>query len=518
MPQRRKVYSFAPRLLSGALCGHNELQYDKPMPSHTQVSGTKRRFAPVLALFFLCDTGNAQVFFASGRTPQEAGQGQQSAGQSQKRATEGQDAAGQEEQKGPSQPVTPRNPATPRRPLNPQEELQTLIDEAGNDRAALMRNLETYLKKYPQTPQRAQIYRALVEASLQLRDSASAADYAERLVAIAPEDMSITLLAIQLLERNGDEAGLRRAVNYASRVLAYIDSNSELRKSPKVSQGDWQTEKRRDRMNILLLRGRLYMKLRDATAAQKDFADSYAADPNAAAAEKLGEIAELNGNLALAIEQYSRAFALADAGNGVAGRREIRQKLGNVWRLSHGSDDGLGEYMLKTYDETNMAHGGTPDARNAGAKEPYQFVLRRAPAGAPFPLGEQKHKILAINFWATWCGPCRALEPLFERVAAGYADSRDVLFLSANCDEDETLVPPYLADVKPKTTVVYADGLKRLLAITSFPTVVILDPAGKIVYRAEGYAEDSFEGAFRAAVQQAVAAAANSAKEVASPE
>src|SRR5271156_434036 len=81
------------------------------------------------------------------------------------------------------------------KPLSPDEELQQAIDNAGNDRAALVRNLEAFLKKYPEAPQRVKIYRALVEATLQLRDTTRAADYAERIVALTPEDMSMTLLA-----------------------------------------------------------------------------------------------------------------------------------------------------------------------------------------------------------------------------------------------------------------------------------------------------------------------------------
>src|SRR5471030_1544443 len=80
------------------------------------------------------------------------------------------------------------------KPPTPDEELQRTIDSAGNDRAALVRNLEAFLKKYPEAPQRLRIYRALVEASLQLRDNDRASDYAERIVALTPEDMSMTLL------------------------------------------------------------------------------------------------------------------------------------------------------------------------------------------------------------------------------------------------------------------------------------------------------------------------------------
>src|SRR6267154_1219041 len=248
-----------------------------------------------------------------------------------------------------------QSPKSSAKQTSPEEQLQQAINTSGNDRAALVRNLEAYLKEYPDSRQRPQIYRALVEASLQLRDNARASSYAERLVALSPDDISMTILTIQLLERDGDEAALRRATSYATRVLEFVERDSSREKSPKISPEDWATEKKRDRMSMLTLRGRLELKLKDTVAAQKDFEASYAVLPGSPAAEQLGEIAELKKDSKGAIEQYARAFALADTTTGTSSRREIRQKLGNVWRLTHGSDAGLGEYLLLTFDEVSQA-------------------------------------------------------------------------------------------------------------------------------------------------------------------
>jgi len=403
----------------------------------------------------------------------------------------------------PPKAASKQAPAQPK-PPSPDEELQTAIDNAGNDRAALVRNLEAFLKKYPEAQQRVRIYRALVEACLQLRDTARATEYAERIVSLTPDDMSMTLMTIQLLERNGDEAGLRRATNYASRVLEFIERGAD-GKSPKISKAEWETEKNRDRMTVLLLRGRLYLKRHETAKAQQDFEDSYALVPSSGAAEKLGEIAELNKDLLRAIQEYAHAFALADNGKANVDRREIRRKLGNVWRLARGSDEGLGEYILHTYDEINAAPVNAHAKQNADVRDPYDFTLRRIPGGAPLALAAQRGKILVVNFWATWCGPCRALEPAFDRVAAEFQRNTEVLFLAADCDEDESLVPAYLQENKLRTTVVFADGLDSAFAVNSFPTVVVIDRAGKISYRVEGYGEDTFEETLTAAIRQALA-------------
>src|ERR1700736_3632457 len=384
------------------------------------------------------------------------------------------------------------------------EELQQAISSAANDRAALVRNLEAYLVKYPDSPQRPQIYRALVEANLQLRDSARAADYAERVVALVPEDMSIALVAIQLLQRSGDEAGLRRAISYAGRVLTFVDRTGLDDKSPKTSPEGWRMAKARDRASLLLLRGDLYLKLKDSATAQKDFESSYAALPTAGAAEKLGEVAEMNKDFSTAIEQYARAFALADSANPGVTRREIRQKIGNVWRLAHGSDDGLGEYLLRAYDRVSQATNTQKTRKNKGAREVSEFTLRKVPDGTPYPLAGKKGEVLVVSFWATWCGPCRALEPQLERVAAHFKANDEISFLEADCDEDENQVAAYLEEVKPRIQVVFADGLDHLLDVNSLPTVVVIDRTGKIAYRAEGFGEEKFERDLMAAAHRAL--------------
>jgi thiol-disulfide isomerase/thioredoxin len=179
-----------------------------------------------------------------------------------------------------------------------------------------------------------------------------------------------------------------------------------------------------------------------------------------------------------------------------------------VWRLAHaGSEAGLGDFLLNTIDEVTAVAATPHPIRNDGVKDPFAFVLRLAPDGAAYPVATLKGKVLVINFWATWCGPCHALEPIYEKLAARNAGNPQLIFLSANCDEDESLVGPYLAERHSKTTEVFADRLEDLFGVASFPTVLILDASGKVAFRANGFDPETIESDLGIAIRRASAAA-----------
>jgi len=94
---------------------------------------------------------------------------------------------------------------------------------------------------------------------------------------------------------------------------------------------------------------------------------------------------------------------------------------------------------------------------------------------------------------------------LFARVAVDFRANPDVLFMAANCDEDESLVAGYLQENKPRTPVMFADGLDRFFAVNAFPTVMVIDRAGKIAYRTDGFDPDGFELNLATAVRRALA-------------
>jgi thiol-disulfide isomerase/thioredoxin len=417
-------------------------------------------------------------------------------------------------QKSPSSTQQPKDSTAnnSKQDADAEAQLQKAIADAGNDRAALVRNLKNYLSRFPDAPRKAGVYRALVESCQQLQDTACALDYAERLVAVHPDDSEMMLLAIGLLQKEGSEASLTRAAGYATRVLDRIEKTPPEEKSARISQKDWQDQQDRFRTALYSLRGQIEKSQMNYDAAAKDFQQSYSLHPNAMAAEQLGEIAEMKNDYAKAIEEYSLAFVLPEEGpSGKVDRREVRMKLGNVWRRVHGTDQGLGEKILAAYDSLGATPAAAaPWARNKGAKDSFAFVLRNLD-GSSFPLSPLKGKVIVLSFWATWCGPCRELEPEFAQIAKNYTGNSNLAFYAVNTDEDESLVPGFLAKEKWNVPVVFADGLDDFMNVNSLPTVIVLDRGGKIAFRMDGYPPEGFTESLTAAIQDALNPAKQSA-------
>ena len=408
------------------------------------------------------------------------------------------------QQPAPEQPKDPPT-AVSKQDVDTEAQLQKAISDAGNDRAALVRNLKDYLVRFPDAPRKAGVYRALVESCQQLKDTDCALEYAERLVAVHPEDSEMMLLAIGLLQQQGSEASLTRAAGYATRVLDRIEKVTPDDRSARLSAKDWQVQQDRFRTALYCLRGQIERAQQGYEAATKDFQQSYAIRPNAVAAEQLGEIAEIKNDYVKAIEEYSLAFMLPEDGPaGKVDRSEVRKKLGNVWRQVHGSEQGLGDQILASYDRLGAASANlNPPPRNKGAKDAFSFVLRNLD-GSSLPLSPLKGRVVVLSFWATWCGPCRELEPQFVQISKNYTGNANLVFYAVNTDEDETLVPGFVAKEKWDVPVVFADGLDGFMNVANLPTVIILDRTGKIAFRMEGFPTKGFTEYLTAAIQETV--------------
>jgi thiol-disulfide isomerase/thioredoxin len=291
-------------------------------------------------------------------------------------------------------------------------------------------------------------------------------------------------------------------------VLDRLEKSTPADKPARSSLEEWQAEQNQLRAALYDVRGQIDRSQHNYDAAVKDLQQSYAIRPNSMAAQELGEICEMRNDFARAIEKYTLAFVLPE--NGPAGkvdRREVRKQLGNVWRRVHGSEQGLGEQLLQAYDRLDLPpENASPAERNKNAKDTFAFVLRNLD-GTPLPLAPLKGKVIVLSFWATWCGPCRELEPVFIQVARNYAGNSNLMFYAVNTDEDEAHVPEFVAHEKWDIPVVFADGLDDFMTVATLPTVLLLDRSGKISFRVNGFPPEGFAESLTTAIQDALAPA-----------
>ncbi len=100
---------------------------------------------------------------------------------------------------------------------------------------------------------------------------------------------------------------------------------------------------------------------------------------------------------------------------------------------------------------------------------------------APVHLADLRGKIVLLDFWATWCPPCRHELPTIEALSRKYKD-RNVVVFGVN-DEEVQTAKRFLDKNHPDLATLHdAQGkVHRLYGCYSIPTVLIIDAAGKVV-------------------------------------
>src|SRR3984893_2375169 len=391
---------------------------------------------------------------------------------------------------------------------NPDAELQATVQQAGNDRAALIRNLEAYLVKYPESPRRAAIYRALLESEMQLQNQTRALEYAKQILAIQPDDSQTLFLAATLLEKMPDDASQTQAMGYDTHLIELVAKADPESRYPQMTLEDWQTVRTKFTMDLYVLRGKIERHLHKNTNAVKDLNEGFRLLPNVEAAVNLGESAEESKTADEAVRQYAVAFLLAgqDPDENTVSREGLRLEMGNLWRSTHDSNVGLGDILLNSYDKTRAlakTNRPEPNAYNKGVSDPFQFSLRRVDGSATMKLADTRGKTVVLDFWTTWCAYCRVTETSLSNLRKKFAGRDDVVFLAVNNDEDESQVPGFLKEMKVEGTLVFADGLDTILKVETIPTIIVLDHAGKVAYRTQGFVPDNFVEVLSGAIAKA---------------
>ncbi|MBI4873062.1 MAG: redoxin domain-containing protein [Acidobacteria bacterium] len=368
-----------------------------------------------------------------------------------------------------------------------EEHLRQVVGEAGSSPIEFMRAVETHLKKYPNSARRADLERALVTAAMDARDNRRIRLYGEKVLERETDDPQILERVARALLVSDDKESSERALKYAQA----LERTGRLIGKALVYQA-------RATGNL--------GKLDEAAALARR---SYEASPNAESAREIARWLARQDKNDEAVRHLADAFAFPDPAVTDAERAADRARLGEIWRKSHDSESGLGDAILAAYDRV-LALAAARRAKaleidpNSQAALPMEFTLP-ALEGPPLKMASLQGKVIVVDFWATWCGPCRAQKPLYDQVKKRFRDEPRVVFLAVSTDEDRTLVEPFLKQNQWPRQVYFEDGLARLLRISSIPTTLILGKTGEVFSRLNGYVPDRFVDMLTERVKEALA-------------
>jgi thiol-disulfide isomerase/thioredoxin len=377
-------------------------------------------------------------------------------------------------------------------PKDSEDELRRAIESSGGSETRIVANLEDYLKKFPNSERREEIEKELYKISMKLRDRNRAIIYAEKLVAGDEDNVEALTNLITMLRERKAEGDSTKALAYADALVKRFERIINDSPKPKrVSSAQWQDRKEQGIASVYLLRGKIHADLGADDKARSDLTKSYQAARLAETAVALGELAEKRKDAEEAIDYYLQAFSIALNTDDRIDLKSLRRKVGQLYSAKNGSEIGLGDRLLKAHDafvkerEERLAKLDPPNI-NDGVNDPLKFTLTRLD-GSPLKLDEQRGKVIVMNFWATWCGPCLTEMPMFEKAIAKYKGDKDVFFLAITTDEDRDLVAPFLKQYKFNLPVAYADYLNDHFAVSSIPTTIILDRKGEVSFRQAGF-------------------------------
>jgi thiol-disulfide isomerase/thioredoxin len=362
------------------------------------------------------------------------------------------------------------------------EEIQELTRQAQDSTRAgeVSVRLKRYLAEGPEGMYRTWARNTLLMALLVSRAPADeVAEAADSVAGVLPDDhirraAFYTGLA-DLLGQRPD--GLAHATRYAQRALDALPPTPDAVQATAIAKS---------------VMGGLRLKGGDARAAIPLLEEGIAEHPDSASVlARLGEAYRAAGQPQAAIGAYVRAagaFPLRDT--------SMVAPLRALWAKQHrGSLAGL-DARVAVVREASTRRVAL-EARRDERPAPDLTLSKLTDSTATVSLRSLRGKVVVVDFWGSWCGPCRIELPIFQALHDRYQGRSDVAFLGINWERpapaavrrqrawdymvENRLTFPTVIDLDTKAVEEFK--------VEGFPTVFVIDRQGKIRYSNRGVSE-----------------------------
>lgn len=147
--------------------------------------------------------------------------------------------------------------------------------------------------------------------------------------------------------------------------------------------------------------------------------------------------------------------------------------------------------LIRLWAATVLAVAGAEDAAAlpaAGAVAP-DFVAK-SDSGRNVRLSELRGQVVLVNFWASWCSPCRQELPLLNKIYVRYR-AAGFMLLAVNVDDNRKDADTMLKrlDLRFPTLFDGSKSVSKLYGVDTMPATLVIDRDGRVRYVHRGYYE-----------------------------
>ncbi|MGC8745196.1 MAG: redoxin domain-containing protein [Candidatus Saccharicenans sp.] len=296
------------------------------------------------------------------------------------------------------------------------------------------------------------------------------------------------VIASQANQNEGQSDLALKAIDSGLSLLAEQLKNPDKFKPAYYTAEEWREEMESNLQPMFLsLKGNLLMKKRQFEEAAGVLNQAYEASQGGQPA-----ITVAYSQALLQSKKYAQAKTVleATAKKGYTGQ-QIMDLLKQAYAGVQGSEEGWDKYQKE------IEKAATDFLKAELTK---QMISLPAPSfelkdleGKPVKLADYSGKVVILDFWATWCGPCLSSFPGMKQLVEEYQKDPSVAFIFVNTWQEEANKDQVVKDFLAKNQYpfnVLIDGENKVVSqynVSGIPTKFIIDPKGKIKFKVVGF-------------------------------